>query len=89
MWYVVTDAIFARIPEDRHRDVISILENSKMSALQKKALIAGQGVPRSIMDDLEILLEPRELLLFFFWGGRCLPVYINLSALTNYWLCLP
>lgn len=63
----MTDAIFARIPENRHRDVINVVENSKMSASQKKALLVGQGVPRSVIDDLEILLEPREHFLALVW----------------------
>ncbi|KAF8340679.1 kinase-like domain-containing protein [Cantharellus anzutake] len=55
----LTDGIFSRIPEDRHRDVIAVTENPKWSVAQKKGSLVGQGVPRSVIDDIEVLLEPQ------------------------------
>ena len=53
----MVEAIFDRIPLNRHRDVIMVLDQQKTTAFQKRTLLANLGLNRSIIDEIETMLD--------------------------------
>ena len=63
IWTIlVVESIFERIPEDRHRTIMTILDHSKSSLSQKRVLLMNQGLNRALIDEIELLLDPGECL---------------------------
>lgn len=56
----VTEPVLRRIPSDRQRDVLAIIEHHRSSVSQKRALLAAQGLTRNLIDEIEGLLDTGE-----------------------------
>jgi hypothetical protein len=53
----VTESVLRRIPSERQRDVVAIIEHPRSSVSQKRALLAAQGLTRNLIDEIEGLLD--------------------------------
>lgn len=56
----VTESVLRRIPSERERSVLAVIENQKSSMSQKRALLAAQGLNRNLIDEMEALLVTGE-----------------------------
>ncbi|KAG9057226.1 hypothetical protein FS842_008151 [Serendipita sp. 407] len=56
----VCEAALAKIPEEQKRNVVSILDNNKTALSLKKTLLTKLGLTRSVLDDLDALLQPAD-----------------------------
>ncbi|KAJ7650439.1 kinase-like domain-containing protein [Roridomyces roridus] len=52
--------IFDRIPSDLHASILEIINHSKSSSAQKRALLLKKGLSRSMVDELEAMADPDE-----------------------------
>lgn len=54
------DLALARVPADLRSEVLKVLDQSKSSQSQKRSILLRKGVPRSVVDELEILMDIEE-----------------------------
>lgn len=59
--FIVVDLALNRIPNDVRPAVVDIINQSKSSPSQKRALLLKKGLLRSTADELEVLAEVGEL----------------------------
>jgi hypothetical protein len=52
----VTESVLQRIPSERERSVLAVIETQKSSMSQKRALLAAQGLNRNLIDEIEVLV---------------------------------
>jgi len=54
------DLALARISADLRSEVVNVLDQSKSSPSQKRSILLRKGVPRNVVDELEILMDIEE-----------------------------
>lgn len=58
--YGVTEIALQRVASQHRSAVIEILKQPKSSQSQKRSMLLRRGIPRNIVDELELLAETRE-----------------------------
>ncbi|KAJ3481924.1 hypothetical protein NLI96_g7338 [Meripilus lineatus] len=53
----ILDVAFSRIPNELQSEVAKVLDQTKVSQSQKRAILLRKGVPRNIVDELEVLMD--------------------------------
>jgi hypothetical protein len=81
---LVVDLALNRIPNDLRPAVIDIMNQSKSSPSQKRALLLKKGLLRSTTDELEILAEVGKKLVAF-CSTIWLPMVFVLQKMM--WMC--
>lgn len=65
MAFAVIDLVMSKVHKEQKDAVIEIMLNSKASVSQKRTLLLKKGLPRSLVDELEILNETGSWLALF------------------------
>lgn len=57
---LVVSVVVERIPASQRTAVLDVIQHTKSSSSQKKANLLKKGLPRSLIDELDVLTDAGE-----------------------------
>ena len=81
----VLDVALGRIAPDLRAEVVKVFDQTKASQSQKRSILLLKGVPRNIIDELEVLMDVGKwvLLMYFVGWMSNMSIDVDVDVIVN------